>query len=329
MKAQRPLLLVGPTACGKSDVALLIAQKLGGEIISVDSMQVYRGLDIGTAKPSIADRARMPHHLIDVVELAESFDAAQFAALATEAAEKIRSHGRVPILCGGTGLYFKALLHGLGETPRTDAELRAELANTAIETLLAELAEKDPVTYSQIDRQNPRRVIRAVAVLRLTGKPYSGQKANWKPTGAPEGPFTDMAEAEPAIGILRSMEDLKKRIDHRVDEMFRHGLVEETRVLMARGLVQNDSAMQALGYRQVVEHLQGQRGLEETVSLVKTRTRRFAKRQMTWFRRQLTTLWVAVEPGEPPGVTADRVIAHYRGECGGNASLPGAPDRTR
>ena len=184
----RPLLLAGPTAVGKSEIALLLAEKLGGEIISVDSMQVYRGLDIGTAKPSPAARARVPHHLIDVVDLTEPFDAAQFLRLAHRAVADIQGRGRLPILCGGTGLYFKAFLEGLGQAPPADAALRAALEATPLPELLRELAERDPATYERIDRQNPRRVIRAIEVIRLTGKPFSAQRADWQPQHATRTP---------------------------------------------------------------------------------------------------------------------------------------------
>ena len=173
----RLLLLAGPTAVGKSAIALRLAEERGGEIVSVDSMQVYRGLDIGTAKPSHADRARAPHHLIDVVDVTESFDAAQFVRLAHLAVADIQSRGRLPILCGGTGLYFKAFLEGLGQTPPADVSLRAVLEATPLPELLRELAERDPATYDRIDRRNPRRLIRAVEVIRLTGKPFSAQRA--------------------------------------------------------------------------------------------------------------------------------------------------------
>src|SRR5258706_9064770 len=162
----RPLLLAGPTAVGKSEVALRLAEKLGGEIISVDSMQVYRGLDLGTAKPSAADRARVPHHLIDVVDINEPFDAAKFVELARRAVAEIQARGRVPVLCGGTGLYFKAFLEGLGDAPPADPALRAELEAAPLPGLLRELAERDPASYEKIDRRNPRRVVRAVEVIR-------------------------------------------------------------------------------------------------------------------------------------------------------------------
>ena len=275
-----PLFLAGPTAVGKSAVALALAELLGGEIISVDSMQVYRGLDIGTAKPSAAERARVSHHLLDVLELTEAFDAAQFVRLATAAVQGIQSRGRVPIFCGGTGLYFKAWLEGLGEAPPGDAGLRAELEAAPLPELLAELERRDPETFARIDRQNPRRVIRALEVIRLTGKPFSAPRAEWN---AERG----TRNAEMVFVLTREPADLRARIEARVDAMFAAGLVDETRRLLADGLAGNRNAMQALGYRQVVEHLRGERGLAETVALVKTRTWQFARRQRTWFRRQL------------------------------------------
>src|SRR5215831_17912410 len=227
------ILLAGPTAVGKSEFALRLAEKIGGEIISVDSMQVYRGLDLGTAKPSRADRSRVAHHLIDVVELTEPFDAAQFARLAHEAVADVRSRGRVPILCGGTGLYFKAFLEGLGDAPPAAGPLRAQLEVTPLPELLRELAERDPETYEKIDRQNPRRVIRAVEVIRLTGKPFSRQRADWsnRSAGVLPGPGGGIR-----LGLTRSSQDLRGRIDRRVDEMFRRGLVMETQYLLESGL---------------------------------------------------------------------------------------------
>src|SRR5271165_6776860 len=172
----RPIFIAGPTAVGKSEIALLLAEKIGGEIISADSMQVYRGLDIGTAKPSPAERARVPHHLIDICDLTENFDAAKFIRLAQKAVDEIQARNKTPIFCGGTGLYFKAFLSGLGEAPATNPELRAELEAASFEALLHELRERDPAAYEKIDKQNLRRVIRAVEVIRLTGKKFSEQR---------------------------------------------------------------------------------------------------------------------------------------------------------
>jgi tRNA dimethylallyltransferase len=284
------IFLAGPTAAGKSALAAELCQRQGGEIISVDSMQVYQGLDIGTAKPSAAERQRVRHHLIDVVTLKESFDAAQFVRLAGLAAQDIQARGRRPIFCGGTGLYFKAYLEGLGPAPPSDANLRAELAATPLAQLLEELERRDPVAFHAMDRRNPRRVIRALEVIRLTGQPFSAQRAHW--SGA-QRPGAGM------IGLTRPMGELAQRIHQRVDEMFRRGLVAETESLLAQGLADNPTAMQALGYRQVVEHLRGQRGLAETMELVKIRTRQFAKRQLTWFRRQMNLEWITLSATSP------------------------------
>lgn len=296
-----PVFLAGPTAVGKSAVALALAELLGGEIISVDSMQVYRGLDIGTAKPSPAERARVPHHLLDVVELTEAFDAAKFVRLATAAVKDIQGRGRVPVFCGGTGLYFKAWLHGLGAAPPADPQVRAELEAVPLPELLVELQRRDPVTFGRIDRRNPRRVIRALEVIRLTGQPFSAQRADWNPHPAPRA-------TEPVFVLTREPTDLRARIEARVDAMFAAGLVEETRRLLAHGLERNPTARQAIGCRQVVEHLRGERGLAETVALVKTKTWQFARRQGTWFRRQLPVEWVPLAADTDPADTARFLI---------------------
>lgn len=302
----QPLLIAGPTAVGKSELALLLAERHQGEIISVDSMQVYRGLDIGTAKPSPAERARVPHHLIDVIELQDGFDAARFVQFAQAALAQIQQRDRRPILCGGTGLYFKALLEGLGDAPPADPSLRAKLETEPLEGLLAELSARDPKTYDRIDRGNPRRVIRAVEVIRLTGRPFSEQRAKWTATQR----STPNALVQPqhlCFGLSRSASDLHQRIDLRVEVMFRQGLVAETEALVKRGLPENRTASQALGYRQVLEYLRGVRSLAETIELVKIRTRQLAKRQLTWFRRQLSLTWIPVEADQPATSIAEQI----------------------
>ncbi len=345
-----PFFLAGPTAVGKSAVALTLAEALGGEIISVDSMQVYRGLDLGTAKPTAAERARVPHHLIDICDLREAFDAAQFVRRAQSAMAEIQARGRTPVFCGGTGLYFTALLAGLGEAPPADDQLRAQLAAAPLDALLAELQERDPATFDTIDRKNPRRVRRAIEVIRLTGKPFSDQRAVWESGPAAAGSadipvcgFTRLSSPvsvtikssqELATGkspepedrnvcptprsfcLTRQGHELRQRIHARVDEMFARGLVEETRRLLAHGLAENQTAMQAIGYRQVVEHLRGERGLAETIELVKTRTRKFAKRQLTWFRRHGNCQWIELQPGETPPETMTRIIGFSDGHRG-------------
>jgi tRNA dimethylallyltransferase len=300
-----PIFIAGPTATGKSEIALTLAEKIGGEIISVDSMQVYRGLDIGTAKPDAATRKRIPHHLIDVCDLAEPFDAAKFVQLANRTVAEIESRKRVPVFCGGTGLYFKAFLEGIGEAPPADETLRAELEAMPLAQLLEELRERDPAAYEAIDRKNPRRVIRAIEVIHTTGKPFSSQRSSWN--------------AQPATGsklllFTRSAADLRRRIDVRVDEMFRRGLVEETRELLKHGLTDNKTAMQAIGYRQVVEYLRGDRTharvLAQTIELVKIRTRQFAKRQLTWYRRHGNCQWIELQPEETVEEILRR-LAHF------------------
>jgi tRNA dimethylallyltransferase len=302
-----PLLLAGPTAVGKSEIALLLAEQLGGEIISVDSMQVYRGLDIGTAKPTPAERQRVPHHVIDVVELTEPFDAAQFARLAHTAVKDIQTRGRAPILCGGTGLYFNAFREGLGQAPSADPVLRAELESTPLPDLLGELERRDPATFRKIDRQNPRRVIRAIEVIRLTGKPFSAQRAAWSL------PAARTPHPAPLFCLTRDDADLHLRINARVDEMFRRGLVAETQQLLLLGLAQNKTAMQAIGYRQVVEHLRGQRSLAETVERVKICTRQFAKRQRTWFRRQGGVEWISLSNQDYASAAVQQMLRRTQG----------------
>jgi len=293
------VLIAGPTAAGKSAVALRLAERRNGEIISVDSMQVYRGLDIGTAKPDPLERARIPHHLVDVASLRETFDAARFAAAADSAVREIAGRGRLPIFCGGTGLYFRAWLEGLGEAPPADPALRAQLEAAPMVELLRELAGSDPVAYERIDRQNPRRVVRAVEVIRLTGRPYSALRADWKSAGGAQRPGLLQ------FGLHRAPQDLRQRINSRVDEMFARGLVEECRQLLPAGLESNRVAGQALGYRQVLDHLRGERSLAETIELVKIRTWQFARRQMNWWRRQARLEWISW----PAELTAEAVAA--------------------
>jgi len=299
-----PIFIAGPTAVGKSEIALLLAEKIGGEIISADSMQVYRGLDIGTAKPSAVERARVPHHLIDICDLTENFDAAQFIRLAQKAVEEIQSRGRVPVFCGGTGLYFKAFLSGLGEAPATNPELRAELEAASFESLLHELRDRDPAAYEKIDKQNPRRVIRAVEVIRLTGKKFSEQRSEWKTQSA-------VPIKTNSFCFTRQPADMHARINARVDAMFARGLVEETRALLQHGLAENKTAMQAIGYRQVVDYLRDERSLTETIELVKSRTRQFAKRQLTWFRRHGQMEWIELKPGEPLETIFKHHFSHF------------------
>ncbi len=306
------LFLLGPTAVGKSAVAVALAEQLGGEIISVDSMQVYRGLDLGTDKPAVETRRRVRHHLVDVVGLDESFDAAQFVALATRAEADIQARGRVPVFCGGTGLYAKAFLEGLDEVPSAPPALRAELEATPLPQLLAELERLDPAAGATLDRRNARRVIRAVEILRLTGRPRA--RARLGEAGA-----VAVRPADPGrllFALTRASADLRARIEARVDAMFAAGLVAETRALLEQGLERNRTARQAIGYRQVVEHLRGERTLAETMALVRQKSRQFARRQMTWFRHQLPVEWVLLSPQAVPSEVAGQLADRWREAAG-------------
>jgi tRNA dimethylallyltransferase len=302
VKLREPVYICGPTAVGKSAVAMELARRLGGEIISVDSMQVYCGMDIGTAKPSHAERAEITHHLIDVATLVENFDAARFVELARKAQSEIQARGKLPIFCGGTGLYFNALLKGLGDAPPSDASIRAELEATPLHLLLQELKQRDPNTWEAIDRNNGRRVIRALEVIRITGKPFSNQRAEWK--SAPP--------AARIFGIAMDRDALAARIDSRVDRMFAAGLVEETKALVEQGLRENRTALQALGYKQTLDLLDGKSSLPETIDLVKLRTRQFEKRQRTWFKGQLLCHWIDVAPAQPATEIAEQLIDEYK-----------------
>lgn len=309
------LLLAGPTASGKSAVALELADRLDGEILSADSMQVFRGLDLGTAKPTGPERGRVPHHLIDLVGAAEPFDTARWLTEAKRVFEEVRGRGKVPIFCGGTGLYFSAWTHGLDAPAPGDPAVRQSLESEPLERLLAELRERDPATFERIDRRNPRRVVRALEILRLTGRPIP-----------PPRPVMDSSDTlasgcgEALFVLRRDPADLRGRIEKRVDAMFASGLVEEVRMLMGEGLGAERTALQAIGYRQVVEHLRGDRDLTETVALVKSRTWQFARRQQTWFRNQLPARWIDVPPGESPPATARRILENLTAP----ATPPGA-----
>ena len=292
--------ITGATASGKSALAMRLANTLGGEIISVDSMQVYCGLNIGTAKPSSQEQNEIQHHLIDVAQLSEAFDAAQFVSLAQQALKLIWKRGRVPIFCGGTGLYFRALIEGLGESPPSDESLRDELALMPIESLVAELQIKDPEAAKQVDLKNPRRVLRAIEVIRLTGRPYSEQRIGWNNVDkAPQNLFC----------ISREVDVLNQRIHKRVDEMFNQGLVEETQTLIKKGLRNNRNACQALGYRQVLDLLDGKLDLENVVHQVKTKTRQFAKRQRSWFRNQMKCKFLAWHDEENVNSFSEQLLA--------------------
>lgn len=295
------LLLAGPTATGKSAVALELASLLHAEIVSFDSMQVYRGMDVGTAKPSPAERALIPHHLLDVADPREPFSAARFLELAHQAVAAIHARGLPAILCGGTGLYFKAWIEGLGNAPAPRPDLRATLESTPLPDLLRELQSVDPTLAASIDPHNRRRLVRAVEIARLTGQPPSSFRTPWNPSTP--------SPATPILCLDRTPPDLHQRIDARVNAMFAQDLVGETRRLLDLPLPPNATALQAIGYRQVAAHLRGELPLAPTIDLVKQKTRQFVKRQRTFFRHQLPTHWLHVPPTESPTITAHRILS--------------------
>jgi tRNA dimethylallyltransferase len=274
--------LTGPTGSGKTRLALDLAGRLGAEIVSMDSMAVYRGMDIGTAKPTAAERAAVPHHLLDELDPWESASVAWWLQRAAAVCADTVARGKTPLFVGGTPLYLKALIFGLFEGPAADETLRQRLSFEAqrdgAEALHRRLASVDPRAAGRIHANDLRRVIRALEVFELTGRPMSDWQTEWA-----EPP---PAISEPAIYWVDWPRDiLYNRIEQRVDDMFAAGLVGEVRRLLALPKPLSREARQALGYREVMEHFNGTMTLADTISAVKTHSRQFAKRQLTWFRR--------------------------------------------
>ena len=292
--------ILGPTGVGKSAVALRLAEARGGEIISCDSMQVYRDFDIGTDKPSPEDRARVPHHLINVADAGAQFNAADFAARALEAIAAIRKRGRLPFVVGGTGLYFKALEDGLFPGPGRDEAIRlaldAEARARGTEILWERLAAVDPEYAARTGRRDRVRLVRALEVFTLTGRPLS---EHFRRTESRLGD-----EHLVKIGLERPRADLYRRIEERVDRMFQRGLVEETRALLARGVPESAAPFKALGYKHVLGVLRGERSPAEAAALTKIDTRHYAKRQMTWFRKTADVRWVNPDETDPAEIFA-------------------------
>jgi tRNA dimethylallyltransferase len=284
----RLVVIVGPTASGKTDLAVRLAERLDGEIINADSMQVYRGMDIGTAKPSSELRLRVPHHLIDIVEPDINFSASDFRREAEQAIADITGRGKKVFVVGGTGLYIRALLQGLVDSPSGAGIVRSELEERANRegnmSLLAELAQVDPASAAKLHINDRVRIIRALEVYRLTGNPVSRQRS--------EHGFTGNYYSTMKIGLEVERRELYERIERRVDLMFGLGLVAEVEGLLARGIDSTAKALRSIGYRQVCAYLGGAYPLEEAVMLMKRDTRRYAKRQMTWFKNDKEINWV-------------------------------------
>lgn len=283
------LVIAGPTASGKSDLALRLAEQLDGEIVCVDSLTVYRGFNIGSAKPTAEQQRRVTHHLLDICEPTEPFTAADFSSAAAAAIETIIRRGKQPILAGGTGLYLRTLLHGLVQAPGEHPELRRTLQERAAmeggTALLAELAQVDPVTARRLHPNNLMRIIRALEVYASTGTPLSCLQDEH---GFAESRFESLLFC---LDLPRH--ELYRRIDERVATMLAAGLVAEVENLLQAGVPPTCKPMQAIGYKEVVAHLQGQLDQQEMEETIKRNTRRFAKRQLTWFRKEPEMRWVA------------------------------------
>jgi tRNA dimethylallyltransferase len=291
--------IVGPTAVGKTSLSIEVAESLGAEIVSIDSMQTYVGMDAGTAKPSVSMRERVPHHMIDVFDPSVDVTVAEFQAAARDSIEAISSRGQLPLLVGGSGLYFRAVVDDLRFPPRSEKIRRAlerKADDLGAEALHARLAELDPTAAQKIDPSNARRTVRALEVIELTGRPFS-ENDSWERYDS----VYDLAVA----GLTRARDDLSRRIDQRAARMVTSGLIEEARLLDARGM--SRTARQALGYGQVLEA--GVDAVsEEVADGIARATRRFARRQLSWWRSDPRVVWFdAAEPG-----LGAALVAHFR-----------------
>lgn len=290
------VLVLGPTGVGKSRTAVGLALKFSGEIINGDSIQVYRGFDIGTDKPAVEARKGVPHHLIDAVEPGVQFTAADFVREALRAAADIAGRGLLPFIVGGTGLYLKALVDGLfpgpGRDPALRAELEAEAREKGLDTLFRRLEEVDPAYARKIRGHDRIRIIRALEVFRLTGRPLS---EHFLGTKSPTGQYHVLK-----IGLQLERDALYRNIDERVERMFERGLLDEVRGLVGRGVREDAPPFRALGYRHVLACLRGEISLDEATALTKLDTRHYAKRQSTWFRKMAGVVWFSPEDG--PGL---------------------------
>lgn len=298
--------IIGCTASGKAGLGLELARRTGGEIISMDSMKVYRRMDIGTAKPAPAVRAEIRHHLIDVVEPSEEFSVARYVEIAEVAIKEIQQRRRPIFIVGGTPLYLKSLSEGLFPGPGADPEIRARLTQFAARDgspmLHERLREIDPPAADRIHPNDLRRLIRALEVYELTGRPISELQAQW-----------DRGRKRYEcvyLGIRREKEDQHHRINDRVRQMMAAGFLDEVRSLLAETRPLSTAARQALGYAELIGHLEGKHALADAVELIKINTRQFAKAQRTWFRRFRETEWIDVCQTDTAESVADDLIAH-------------------
>ncbi|TLY22628.1 MAG: tRNA (adenosine(37)-N6)-dimethylallyltransferase MiaA [Nitrospirae bacterium] len=298
--------LVGPTAIGKSRVAVHVAKALGTDILTADSTQVYRGMDIGTDKPTPAEREGVPHRLLDLVEPDEPFNVGLYRRLAVQEIARLHAEGRVPLVVGGTGLYVRALAYGLWEGPPADWGLRRHLleeeATHGQGHLWRRLAQADPALSATLHARDRNKIVRALEVVIKTGVPLS--------TWHDRHQFRERPFPSVMIGLTMDRAALYRRIDARVLREIDDGLVEETRDLLARGYDESLGSMKALGYRQMTGYLQGRYGWEEAVRRLQRDTRHFAKRQLTWFRSDPAVTWLTVNEEDSAGQVAQRILAH-------------------
>lgn len=303
------VVIVGPTAVGKTDTAIIVAQKIGGEIISADSMQIYRHMDIGTAKPNRGEMKGIKHYMIDIVNPEEEFSVADFQRIAKAYIEDINKRGKLPIVVGGTGLYINSLVYNLDFTETiSDPELRENLRELARERgneYLHEMLKRvDPEAAEKLHPNDIKRIIRALEVYHCSGKPMSQYHRTIKKEEVPY----DLA----MVGLRMNRKDLYRRIEQRVDKMIEEGLVEEVRELLDRGCTRDMTSMQGLGYKEIIGYLEGEYSLEEAVSILKRDTRRFAKRQFTWFGRDDRIFWIDVEKYSSREEIADLIVKYVK-----------------
>ncbi len=298
-------ILTGPTASGKTAIGLELAERLDAEILSLDSMAVYRGMDIGTAKPTADDLRRVPHHLLDLIPPSEEFSLSQYVALAHDKVREIRTRNKQPLFVGGTPLYLKALLRGLYPGPPADWEFRRQIEEELQFVDIGELHRRlqlvDPLSAARLHPNDKRRIIRALEVFKLTGRPLSHEQTHF------DEPPPDRGLRVVTLSWQREL--LHARIENRVEQMFAEGWVEEVRGLLESCGQLGRTAAQAVGYREILEHLQGDIGLPETVERVKIRTRQFARRQDTWFRSLSECRRLDPASFRNAGEVADRVMA--------------------
>jgi tRNA dimethylallyltransferase len=288
---RRTFFIVGPTATGKSELAADVASEMGAEIVSADAFQVYCGLDLLTAKPDASTLAKAPHHLIGTTPLHEEMNAEKYRRAASRAIEEIQSRDKLAIVVGGSGLYIKALTHGLAPVPKSDPKLREKLNAMTLDELRSQLAELDPEVAQKIDVKNRRRVVRALEICLLTGKPASAQREQWAVAeGVDLGNHASVqprsTPAATGVFVFRDREELYARINRRVERMFEDGVIEQVR---ATGKV-SVTASQMIGFREIRQLLNGEMSISQCVAAIQQATRRYAKRQLTWFRRQTNFL---------------------------------------